>query len=197
MKSLDEIYYFKWFENYLWMKPIYNKFAQVINRILKPKSILEIGCGSGFLIDYFNKKGIEVIGIDGSKGARATVSVEIKDKILLYDVRRSLKLKRKFDLIISIEVAEHIEKEFVNKFLDNLTKYGDRILLTAADVSQSGHHHVNCQPKAYWINLLEKKDFRLNTEISLRLYKQMSNSVKEMKNKCSHVYHNVMYFEKC
>lgn len=48
------------------VEPMYD---EVINRIreLNPKSILDVGCGTGIVLSYFKDKGIELYGLDISE----------------------------------------------------------------------------------------------------------------------------------
>ena len=56
-----------------------------------------------------------------------------------------------FDLTISSEVAEHIDKQDTDTYMDNLTSFSDVILFSAAIPGQGGTHHVNEQWPSYWI----------------------------------------------
>jgi len=65
--------------------------------MFNPKSILDLGCGTGKELDYFYSKGIKVVGVEGSRVAisRAANQGFIKK----YNLRKELNLNRKFDLI--------------------------------------------------------------------------------------------------
>merc|ERR1711992_116500 len=68
------------------------------------------------------------------------------------DFSKPLYLGDKYDVVLSIEVAEHIPKTGENAFMDNLVrhmKHDGIIILTWAYPGQGGHHHVNEQNKAY------------------------------------------------
>ena len=56
-----------------------------------------------------------------------------------------------FDLTISSEVAEHIDRQDTDTYMDNLTSFSDVILFSAAIPGQGGTHHVNEQWPSYWI----------------------------------------------
>lgn len=67
------------------------------------------------------------------------------------------------DLVISIEVAEHIAEEFVDHYLDTLAN-GRIVCMTAALPDQDGHHHVNCQPSQYWIEKMTTRGYMISHE---------------------------------
>jgi len=71
-------------------------------RKLKPKSILEVGKGTGFVYDYLKKSGFNIISLDFDKA--------LKPDILL-DVRDISSLNKKFDLMSCSEVIEHMPYE--------------------------------------------------------------------------------------
>jgi 2-polyprenyl-3-methyl-5-hydroxy-6-metoxy-1,4-benzoquinol methylase len=56
-----------------------------------------------------------------------------------------LDLGRAFDLVISLEVAEHLPESAADAFIDSLVRHGDVILFSAAIPFQGGHRHINEQ----------------------------------------------------
>ena len=75
-----------------------------------PKSVLDIGCGTGRALEFFLSKGLDVVGIEGSAMARAK-SLH-PDRIIQCDLRKPVDLGRTFDLVWCFEVAEHIHSRF-------------------------------------------------------------------------------------
>jgi hypothetical protein len=59
-------------------------------------------------------------------------------------------LRRKFDFVQSLEVAEHLPESAASTFVESLVRHGDIILFSAAAVGQGGHDHINEQPYEYW-----------------------------------------------
>lgn len=64
-----------------------------------------------------------------------------------------------FDLTISSEVAEHIDTQDTESYMDNLTSFSDVILFSAAIPGQGGVHHVNEQWPSYWIEKFKARGF--------------------------------------
>jgi 2-polyprenyl-3-methyl-5-hydroxy-6-metoxy-1,4-benzoquinol methylase len=122
-----------------------------------PKSVLDVGCGTGKSLDWLLSKGIEVQGVEGS--AAAIRHAENPDKILSYDLNIPLDLGRRFDLVWCFEVAEHIHPDFTDAFLTTLTNHSDHIVMSAAHPGQGGVGHFNEQPRAYWIEKLAQIGF--------------------------------------
>ena len=86
------------------------------------------------------------------------VKVPIK-RYMPCDLEQRINVCRKFDLVISLEVAEHLSEKRASSFIEELTHLGDVILFGAAVPYQGGDHHINEQPITYWIDLFEKNGF--------------------------------------
>jgi hypothetical protein len=70
---------------------------------------------------------------------------------------------------MSIEVAEHIEPEYAEMYVRNLTALSENLLLTIAGPGQKGHSHVNLQPMTYWNGLFAKFNYYRHTVIESKL----------------------------
>lgn len=132
-----------------------------------PRTVLDVGCGIGLAIQYMERCGLECVGLEGSSAAIAQSPVS--HRIHLTDLNRPVELGRRFDLVWSYEVAEHIHPTFTATFLDTLCRHGDRLMLSAARPGQGGRGHFNEQPKSYWIDLLHQRGFAFDRPASERL----------------------------
>lgn len=124
-----------------------------------PRSVLDVGCGTGISLDYFKTKGVAVRGLEGS--ALAISKARNAPLIRQHDLNEPVDLDENFDLVWCFEVAEHIHPRYVSALLRTLTNHGDRILLSAARPGQGGLGHLNEQPPKYWIDLMEERGFAL------------------------------------
>ena len=127
-----------------------------------PRSVLDVGCGTGISLDYFLSKGISVRGLEGS--VLAISKARNAPMIRQHDLNEPINLGERFDLVWCFEVAEHIHPRYVSALLETLTNHGDRILLSAARPGQGGLGHLNEQPPDYWIDLLKELGFTLGRE---------------------------------
>lgn len=119
---------------------------------LKPKSVVDFGCGSGTWLSEVSKLGIsEFIGIDGDYVNKKWLLFDSK-KFKSSDLTKEIKLDKKFDLAISLEVAEHIDEKYSDVYLSNIVSSSDIILFSAAIPNQGGTNHINEQYPRYWIN---------------------------------------------
>jgi hypothetical protein len=85
------------------------------------------------------------------------------------DLNKEVDLQRKFDLVWSIEVVEHIHPHFVDNLMRSFVNHADRIVLSAAKPGQGGEGHFNEQPDSYWIALFERYGFKFDSTNTLIL----------------------------
>lgn len=139
--------------------------AEVIEA-LRPKSVLDVGCGTGRSLDYFLSRNIDAEGIEGS--TLGVAQAKNPDKIHVANLNAPLDLGKEFDLVWCFEVAEHIHPDYVDAFLKTLTTHSKTIVMSAAHVGQGGVGHFNEQPREYWIERLDQMGYQLNEELTSR-----------------------------
>ena len=100
------------------------------NKPLKNLNILDIGCGGGLLSEPMNKLGACVTGIDASKTNINIAKIHSKKNKLkinyICSSPENLKINQKFDIILNMEIVEHVEDVnfFINKSSQFLKKDG-------------------------------------------------------------------------
>ena len=100
------------------------------NQPLKNLNILDIGCGGGLLSEPMNKLGASVTGIDASKTNINIAKIHSKINRLKINYicasPENLKINKKFDIILNMEIVEHVEdvNYFINKSSQFLKKDG-------------------------------------------------------------------------
>ena len=147
--------------------------VKILIKNFKPKTVIDIGCGAGIYLREFQRAKVKILGYDGSPAARATSSVG--SKIKLHDLCQPLGLKKKFDLCLCLEVAEHLPANCANILLKSLTNLSNVIVFTAATLGQGpiSIGHINEQPHQYWINKFKKYQFNLEKNLTRNLRKEM------------------------
>jgi SAM-dependent methyltransferase len=132
----------------------------IVFDLLTPASLVDIGCGTGHWLATAIELGInDVLGIDGEWAVKAKLEIP-QEKFLEYDLRRPLKLSQRFDLAISLEVAEHLPASQARAFIEVLCNCADRVLFSAAIPGQGGRHHINEQWPVYWAALFSGFGFQ-------------------------------------
>jgi SAM-dependent methyltransferase len=123
-------------------------------------SVLDIGCGDGRWLRSFQDRGASRIrGVDGPWTDRDRLLIGKQD-FTVHNLEKPLDLAQKFDLAMSLEVAEHVHREFSDQFVGNLTRHADLVLFGAAIPYQGGFRHVNEQWPSYWAEKFAAAGFR-------------------------------------
>lgn len=157
--------YRKFHCDYLEKEEAYNsKSAHIVLNTLfnyfKPESVLDVGCGIGTWLSVANSMGVtDISGIEGPwlNGDNLRIAPNV---VSILDLERPFDLERKFELVISLEVAEHLSETAAENFIESLVRHGDIVLFSAAIPFQGGHHHLNEQWQSYWAELFDKHNYR-------------------------------------
>lgn len=117
------------------------------------RSVLDVGCGTGTWLSVFEENGVgDVQGVDGSYVD--TVALDIDEgRFLATNLEEPFRFTRGFDLVVSLEVAEHLDAKFAHGFVSSLVAHAPVVLFSAAIPFQGGTHHVNEQWPEYWAAL--------------------------------------------
>jgi hypothetical protein len=114
------------------------------------RSVVDIGCGIGTWLKVFEENGVQhILGVDGPHIDPAMLVIQSKE-FLAVDLRTELRLVDRYDLAMSLEVAEHLPEELSTSFVTKLTEAAPIVLFSAAIPGQPGVQHINMQWQDYW-----------------------------------------------
>lgn len=126
------------------------EIVPLVIELLQPNSVIDVGCGLGTWLSVFKEHGVEdILGIDGDYVDREKLQIP-EESFLSVDLKKPLILDRKWDLVISLEVAEHLPDSSAEIFVNSLAELGKVILFSAAIPFQEGENHINEQWQDYW-----------------------------------------------
>jgi SAM-dependent methyltransferase len=136
----------------------------VLSRLLHTlnvRAVVDLGCGSGPWLAAAISLGVEdVLGIDGSEGATATLAIP-REQFIECDLERVLPfVDRRFDLAICLETVEHLSDAAGDRCVDWLCDKSDVVLFSAAIPGQGGIGHVNEMWTSEWARRFALRDFR-------------------------------------
>lgn len=135
------------------------EIVPLILKLIQPRHVVDVGCGVGTWLSVFREYGVDdVCGVDGDYVDRSKLEIP-EDRFLAVDLRKALRMERQFDLVLSLEVAEHLPGECAEVFVDSLTSLGPTILFSAAIPFQGGTHHINEQWPDYWADHFRRKGY--------------------------------------
>lgn len=127
--------------------------------ILPIDSVLDVGCGRGAWLAVFQELGVsEIFGVDGAYVDKSTLCVPLS-AFACRDLQKPFDLERRFDLVISLEVAEHLPEPVSASFVESLTRHSDMVLFSAAPPGQGGHDHINEKDYEFWRHLFAEQGY--------------------------------------
>lgn len=145
---------------------------------LDVKSILDIGCGPGGMVDLSLEMGFDSYGIDGDY----RLEMKNPDRIIIHDFTKGkVEHNRIYDLAYSCEFVEHVEEQYIENFMNSFKccKYA---VITYAPPGTPGIHHVNCQLEEYWIEIFKTFGFHYDFTLSKEIRKHSTMKKNFMRN---------------
>jgi SAM-dependent methyltransferase len=121
----------------------------LLNGLVPISSVADFGCGRGAWLSVWQKAGAAVIGIDGPYVGSEDLMIP-PDRFCAADLSQPIHMGRRFDLVQSLEVAEHLPSDRAAGFIRTLTDHSSLVMFSAAVPGQGGEHHLNEQPLEYW-----------------------------------------------
>jgi SAM-dependent methyltransferase len=127
--------------------------------LVRPASVIDVGCGMGAWLASFATCGVhEIFGVDGDYVDRTQLQID-ESCFAARDLTQPLSIDRRFDLVVSLEVAEHLPAAAAKQFVASLVALGPAVLFSAAIPYQGGTGHLNEQWPQYWAALFAAHDY--------------------------------------
>lgn len=142
-------------------KGFLTKIAQKIVDDLHPKTVLDAGCAMGHLVAALRDLGVEAYGVDISEYAVSRARADIRQFCKTGSLADEFPagLPKHYDLVVSIEVLEHLYEENGKKAIHNLCKLSDQVLFSSTPDDFAERTHVNVQQREYWARLFFENGF--------------------------------------
>lgn len=130
--------------------------VQAILEQIQPRSVVDVGCGVGHFLEAFGRSGVkDVFGID-LPGIHPDLLRIPRERFVGIDLASEYRADKKYDLVLSLEVGEHIPEAAANTFVQNLVALGPVVVFSAAIPLQGGYRHINEQWPDYWVDKFER-----------------------------------------
>ena len=137
-----------------WLR-FFGRIADLIVSDLAPETVLDAGCAMGILVEALRDRGVDAWGIDVSDYALERVREDIKPYCRHASVTEPLELR--YDLIVCVEVLEHLSREDALTALDNFAAHTDSLLFSSSPLDFKEPTHVNVQPPEWWAEQLARR----------------------------------------
>jgi glycosyltransferase involved in cell wall biosynthesis/SAM-dependent methyltransferase len=139
----------------------FNHIAEELVRSLKPRTVLDVGCAIGFLVEAFWRQGVRAYGIDVSEYAITQVPEDLKGFCSVKSVIQPLpeNFPHTYDLLTCIEVLEHMPPDEGKLAIKNMASKTRSILFSSTPHDLVEPTHVNVRPLIYWLQSFAEVGF--------------------------------------
>lgn len=146
-----------------WVQRCANYYrALVIKLYLNPKNCLDVGCGTGKLVKALRWFGIEAYGVEISEDALRLAQPHIRQYLKKGDITRLPYEDNTFDLVITFDVLEHMEKSKIRKAIGETIRVSRKSIL----------HKIYTKENT-WINLFHGKDYSHVSVLNRQFWKKL------------------------
>jgi SAM-dependent methyltransferase len=152
------------------------RLVPLILEFFNPRTVCDVGCGLGNFLFIFKQHGKSVHGFDGPWVNSALRRKYLTDEEFTeVDMEAQFPpMSKKFDLVICLEVAEHLKESRSDDLVKYLGALSDDIVFSAAIPFQGGDDHVNENWEGYWAGKFEKEGFKKYDIIRHRIWSDTS-----------------------
>lgn len=142
----------------------------VMEEVGPMSSVVDIGCGIGtWLVEFANRGVSTLLGVDGDYVGRDTLLID-PGNFIAAELTEAIRFDRRFDLAISMEVAEHLPESRAKSFVADLCRLSDHVLFSAAIPGQPGTNHINLRWPSYWIQLFAEQGYGATDPIRPKIW---------------------------
>jgi SAM-dependent methyltransferase len=142
--------------------------AKTITERFQPKTVIDVGCGTGALLEAFGGLGCEARGLEYSEAALAYCRRR-KLSVRKFNLEKDSPDEPRYDLATSFEVAEHLAPWAAKRYVGLLCALSPLVVMSAATPGQGGRDHINEQPQSYWIKKFKRCNYLFDENSSREL----------------------------
>jgi GT2 family glycosyltransferase len=135
-------------------------FGAIADRIVgdfHPFTALDAGCAMGLLVEALRNRGVRAWGIDISPYAISQVHPNVREFCTIGSVTDPL--PRRYDLIVCIEVLEHVPQPDAELAIANFCQHADSVLFSSSPDDVVEPTHINLHSPEYWAEQFARHDF--------------------------------------
>ncbi|HVL80695.1 MAG TPA: methyltransferase domain-containing protein [Actinomycetota bacterium] len=136
-------------------EPWLSFFARVADRIVSdigPRTVLDVGCAMGMLVEALRDRGVDAFGIDVSEHAHAQIRDDVKEFCRVGSITDGL--DRRYDLIVCIETLEHLTSPEAARAVEVIASSTDDLLFSSTSDDFREPTHVNVRTSGHWAEQL-------------------------------------------
>jgi len=147
-----------------------------------PASYLDLGSGTGAMVNCARKLGSEAYGVDvisrGPGHEHWFITADLSDPVYVSKADEPDRWGH-FDLITCLEVAEHLPLDAHETLVDTIARHlkpapneydpSGFLIFSAAPPGQRGEHHVGCRPAHEWRSMFYERGISYRDDLTRQL----------------------------
>lgn len=157
------------YDNYTWDNPEWRAFflslAERVVGITNPRTVLDVGCARGLLVQALAERGVDSSGVDISDHAIESAHEDVRGRLRVASATEPL--GERVDLVSCVEVLEHMSPADAQVAIDNIAAVTDRLLFSSSPGDHDEPTHVNTRPTAQWAAWFAERGFFRRTDVDL------------------------------
>jgi GT2 family glycosyltransferase len=135
----------------------FSGIARSIVAGLGPRTVLDVGCATGILVESLHDLGVDARGIDVSDWAISQVPDEMRRYFAVGSMTDEI--DGHFDLITCFEVIEHLPAFMADISIANLCRHADAVLFASTPDDFAETTHLNVETSGYWAQIFLEHGF--------------------------------------
>ena len=122
--------------------------AEQIVALFHPSSVLDAGCAFGMLVEALRDLGVDAYGVDISEYALSQAREDIRPYLRQGSLAEPF--DRRYDLVISIEVLEHLSASDIPQAVKNIANATDTLVFSSTPDDYREATHISIRPPEQW-----------------------------------------------
>lgn len=140
----------------------FSAVAERIVREIAPRTVLDVGCAKGMLVEALRDRGVEAYGLDISEYAISQVRLDVRPYCRVASAAQPI--EGRYDLITCIEVLEHLSEGEGRRAIANICASTSDVLFSSTPDQGDDPTHVNVRPLLYWVERFAEHGFVLDVD---------------------------------
>lgn len=140
-------------------------FGLVADRIvadINPRTVLDAGCAIGLLVEALRDRGVDARGVDISSFAIESVPEPLRPYCAEGSIAEPF--GQRFDLIVCMEVLEHMPAGEADRAIANIAAHADDVLFSSTPFDYREPTHVNVRMPEDWAEAFARHGFHRDVD---------------------------------